>query len=905
MRKNISPLFLLIILLIGIFTAYGIATEIPPIDFSNRPLKLWVPYDPKQPEDIYNIKQDFIFIQSDDLKEIEDAKNPTKTKSDDPPANYQLSSAIYYSTVKGDYINISGVYNIEKLNDEWTLIPVISDQVGLATAALDGKPAFMTTFRAGQDLSQFKNASEVSQGYYYLAIKNKGNHVLKTNFSVNVNKDPSVNTKSFSFTLPKIPIVSLLCDVDEKNLDFQVPQAISISAKNFDKGTKLFASLPPIDNVEVKWNPKSNITAKQEKIGPKLPPSITATSYNKIEVGRGSLIGTYKISIDIRHAALDHFDFYVPNDIEIDSVSANDNIELIDPSPTADKNGILPVDLTSAIEGKVDIIIKYRKNFDNASFTTEIPAITLANKNIERENGFVGVVEKTNIETTLIAPDKKQDYIEVDSADLPDILAGMGASVAFKFQKNRETTTKFPFKASIEVKRHEDIKVYEATIDSTFINTVINEEGQIFTKAIFNVKNTRKQFLKVTLPKNAEIWSVYVDNKSVKPAITDETKNIYAIPLSKSIQENNNTQSFPVEVVYNNKSKFFFLLNYLGITNIKAISTELASNKVEWKIFFPQKLVLFPVELFSNVEEDQTSKIYRANLLQKSRFNAPLSGKLEMSDQMKSIESPVNQTFSSTNAPAPMQQQQALGGAEPMPEAAAPLEEAAVQAPPPAKADEYQSFGRKGGDQFFDISSSYRTKKVGKLPIRVLLPDIGNEYNFSQISFKANTNPNVFSLYVNQTLLSYIIIILSIILIILAVKAAKKGNYKTLNFIIPSVLLACLITYFFGWLLLWLIILFGIAAFFKWALSLDQPLKGKVLKIAGITIGVLALLFIIAFLGSIDICFVPIVLTVVALVVLFFVIKFIIKKWPKKKEKKIAKTENQASGENMEGQNND
>ena len=76
MRKLLLPVFILLAVLFSVFSSMSIATERPPIDFSDRPLKLWVPYDPKKPGDIYSLKDDYIFIDQKDLQEIEDAKKP-------------------------------------------------------------------------------------------------------------------------------------------------------------------------------------------------------------------------------------------------------------------------------------------------------------------------------------------------------------------------------------------------------------------------------------------------------------------------------------------------------------------------------------------------------------------------------------------------------------------------------------------------------------------------------------------------------------------------------------------------------------------------------------------------------------------------------------------------------------
>ncbi len=917
MKKVFWPFILSLLVIILIFGGYSLAKDRPPIDFTDRPLKLWVPYDPKNPGNIDNMQHNFIFIDKKDLQEIEDAKNPTKTKSDDPPVNYQMSSATYYANIKDDYINISGVYNISKLDDEWTLIPVISDQVAISSSKLNDQPAFMTTFNSGQDLSKFKNASQVSRGYYYLALKEKGIHRLKVDLSTKLLKDPSVNTKSFNFLLPNIPIVSLHCVVNQKNLDFTVPNATSIASKNVDEGSKLFASFPPVNQIEVKWNPKSTIITEKDDDKTKLPPSITAVTYNKIELGRGTLKGRYTVNIDIRHAAVNHFDFFIPEEVEIDSITANNNVEVIDPSPEVNKDGILPVDLTSPVEGNLSLVINYRKNFDGTSFITKIPAITLANKNIDRETGFVGIAETTNIETNITETDENKNYTEIDSKELTGPLSGMNASIAFKYQKNKSNVVDSPYDITIDVIRHEDVAVYEATINSLVINSVMNEDGQVFSKAVFQIRNTRKQFLEVTLPDKADIWSVYVDNKSVKPALLDKEKNIYSIPLSKSSDSEAGGKAFPVEIVYFVDKKFNLknqtlkliekplniIKGSLGFTSIKAISAELDSNSVKWRIYLPHKKDFLPVELLSNLQKVEKPHKRHKSI---STINAVMQ-------EPAQIEYEENMIMSDELASSEMQQKAKLD---------MELKRSPAPAPPPMSSrvsDSYYDYKIKGRDiQQFQGKMPFKTKKVGKLPIYVDLPRVGKVYDFYQISFQANNMPSIFTFYGNKKLITIINIAVIIVLIAFLIASGRQKEFKTPKFIIPAVLLASLLFYIFKWSLLWLIIflgivvaiLFGLYRLSKWIMQLEKARRNKAIGISVVILLFLLLVFISLLLGSIKLCFgilLFIILLSIAAGSIYLIYKVVqskrssLKKDPPE-EQNIAHTESQ---DNMEGHNND
>jgi hypothetical protein len=74
------------------------------------------------------------------------------------------------------------------------------------------------------------------------------------------------------------------------------------------------------------------------------------------------------------------------------------------------------------------------------------------------------------------------------------------------------------------------------------------DDGRRITKVVYTVRNNRNQFLRLTMPDKAEIWSVAVGSNPVSPA-KDETGKVL-IPLIRSAAGARELSSFPVELVY-------------------------------------------------------------------------------------------------------------------------------------------------------------------------------------------------------------------------------------------------------------------------------------------------------------------------------------------------------------------
>jgi len=644
-----------------------------------KPLHLWIPYDPEKPGDLNILDDKYIFIQDADLEEIKNSKNPEQIEPGDPPASYQVTSANYSAKIIDDKVKITGVYRINKLDDKWALVPVLSAQADVKSALLGKTAASITKDKTGN---------------HAVPLKEKGNYVLTLQFEEEIKKPELQNTASFTFSQPMIPVTNLECWVNRHDITFEVANAVSVNNTNTENGTKATATLRPTSYIQVMLTAKSTLI-NDIKQDANLPPSANAVTYTKIEAGRGSIKGTFIANLDIRRAPLSYFEFYIPNGLEIDTVEAQDN-ELIEPYPEI-KDNIMPVELTSAVEGKLTITINFRQNFDDSSFKTKLPTITLVNDKIDRETGFIALVETTNIESSIINADETKNYREIDPNELEGILKGLKSSIAVKYTKDKENMREIPCDITVNIVRHKDVAVYEANIESTDITSVLNKNGDIYTKAVLQVKNTAKQFLDVTLPKNSSIWSVYVNNKSVKPALKDAKENIYAIPLVTS-------SSFPVEIVYfteKNASPLWI--------SMKSLKTELVTNSVKWNMYVPLEKSLIPLCAFSNLLKDKTAQAH-----------LPIFNARRETGCMKTL----------------------------------PAEEYAQEACAPlSKRADLQGYGSSMIRKSDAPQQIYKSKKIGKLPVYVNLPLIGKSHRFYQLTFEAGIFPTVNAVYINSVIL--------------------------------------------------------------------------------------------------------------------------------------------------------
>ena len=134
--------------------------------------------------------------------------------------------------------------------------------------------------------------------------------------------------------------------------------------------------------------------------------------------------------------------------------------------------------------------------------------------------------------------------------------------------------------SGLHVKKHQDVPILVATVDVANVTTLLTKDGKLLTKVLLSMRNNMKQFLKVTLPDDSEVWSTHVADKPVKPGKDDEGRIL--VPLEKSAGGGGTMQGFPVEVVYLTQVE---PLGHKGHGHVKLCKLDLPITHLQWSLY--------------------------------------------------------------------------------------------------------------------------------------------------------------------------------------------------------------------------------------------------------------------------------------------------------------------------------
>jgi hypothetical protein len=188
------------------------------------------------------------------------------------------------------------------------------------------------------------------------------------------------------------------------------------------------------------------------------------------------------------------------------------------------------------VEDSYSLVVHSEMTLESTTCKVNVPVFKC--RNVNREDGYLGIVGRTSIE---ISDLMHGCCSRVDEVELPAVLrqeSTFPILLAYKFLSPN-------YVVRLDVKRHDDCEVLIAVCEECYLSISVTEVGVIMFNVFLKVRNTHKQFLRMTIPKEVgrfDIWSTFMSNEAVKPSL-DEEKNVL-IPLAKV------KDSFQVKIVY-------------------------------------------------------------------------------------------------------------------------------------------------------------------------------------------------------------------------------------------------------------------------------------------------------------------------------------------------------------------
>ncbi|MBN2619997.1 hypothetical protein JXB22_02815, partial [candidate division WOR-3 bacterium] len=431
----------------------------------------------------YNVQDGEVTLKREQFKKLLDQMQGPEAVSLKPPIDYLITKAEYTGVMEQKSTTFKARFSVEIFDRERTAYPklrLLPKDVALRDIKIDGKPALVL----------------VENGWYVLTTDTTGQHTIDAEFSVKSDLDSK--PYALAVTIPQTAITLFKLEVPLKDISVEIPSEKHMTVAHGAGHTSIEAQLATTGVLQVKLQ---RTVAQNRGDG---PAKIYSDVMNLLSIDDGVLRVTSRFEINIIQHTINEIELTVPEGYSVLYVNSETGQEMRGWRTRMDNgNEALTIPLHGDIEGRLYFAVVAEKMFNN---TDEVMFSGFAVRNAIRQTGYIGAEKLSSAEAQISFID---NIDRIDVLDLPRELVALSTKPLLFGLKYAQQ----PFAMTIAVTKHEELPVVHTVIDNANVVTVFLKDGKVISRVVYSIQNTEKQFLELSLPDGAEIWSLYVDGE--------------------------------------------------------------------------------------------------------------------------------------------------------------------------------------------------------------------------------------------------------------------------------------------------------------------------------------------------------------------------------------------------------
>jgi hypothetical protein len=488
----------------------------------------------------------WIAVSAADYKSLRDKAYPGEPKPEAPPVQATLTRISYDLHVNGELAVGQASLTVDVIKDGWVRIPIPSSLL-VRDAKLDGKPVSLVDGDKGAGI---KSAVFQHQGRATLQL-DIVLPVIVTAANEMISLPPAVaGITRASIQLPRQGVEVKLTGgfLAEKSATASESKWLAYGRGN--------------ESLIFSWWRKTDDRRGSQPL--RMRGSLTQL----IGLGEDTTSVQAEINAEILQGAAHEMKIQLPDKVTINQVAG---------AMVADwemKPGMLSVTFLEPVEKTTRFIIVGEARTPREG-QIEIPLLRLID--VERENGGAAVEVLGAGEIT----GRKSIGLEsADATDLGEIVSSRQSPSLIAFRL-RSGDAKVERSLVVNVARYTQESVLMANIEEARYHILVSEEGKTLVQAIYAIRNNRKNFLKVTLPKDSVVWSATLSGKPVRPGQAPDGSLL--LPLEKG-RAGEETPAFAVEILYLSRGEKW---NENGKFKLALPNLDLPVSKTGLLYFYP------------------------------------------------------------------------------------------------------------------------------------------------------------------------------------------------------------------------------------------------------------------------------------------------------------------------------
>jgi hypothetical protein len=461
---------------------------------------------------------------------------PPEREPEAPPVDATLTRVDYDLRIDGDLATGRASLTVDVLKDGWVRVPIPAGLL-VREAKLDGKLVSLVPGAAGKGSNQLS-----------ALLSRPGRAVLLLDIALPVASTAGEENISLPSTASGVTRASVR--LPRQGVDLKLTGGLLAEKSEPGAESKWLAYARGNEPLIFSWKRKTEDHRSSQAL--RLRGSLTELT----GLGEDTTTIVADVNIEVTQGAAREVRIALPDKVTINQVAG---------ATVADwemKDGQLAVTFLEPVEGNAKFVVSGETRSPRGG-QIEIPLLRLLNT--ERDTGGVAVEVLGAGEINKF---KTEGLENADATDLGEIVSSRQSTSlsAFRFRSGDAKTTR---SLTVNVARYTSQAVLMANVAEARYNVLITNEGKLLVEARYAMRNNQRNFLKITLPPGATLWSASLAGNPVRPGQSPDGSVL--LPLEKS-HAGEESPEFAVEIVYisrgttwNDKGQFKLALPRLDL----------------------------------------------------------------------------------------------------------------------------------------------------------------------------------------------------------------------------------------------------------------------------------------------------------------------------------------------------
>jgi hypothetical protein len=460
----------------------------------------------------------WVVIPVEEYRQLHEKAYPVEPEKEPPPMAATLTRVEYDLRAAGEVARGKANLTIDVLKDGWVRVPIPSGLL-VQEARLDGKLVSLVPSAPG------KGGSQLSA-----LLPHAGRFVLSLDVVLPVAS--GTGNESVSFPTAEAGATRATLQLSRNGVDTRVSGGLLVEKSESASDSKWIAYARGNEPLVFTWRRKT------EDHHASLPLRLRGSLTQLVSLGEDSTTIYAEANLEIMQGVANEVKIQLPDKVTINQVSG---------AMVADwemKDGALSVIFLEPVEHSVSFALNGELRLAREGLI-DIPMLRLLGN--ERDTGGVAVEVLGAGEIKDI---KSQGLEEADASDLGEMVASRQSPslAAFRYRVTGTPTTRA---LSVNVARYTQQAVLMANVEEARYDVLMSDDGKILTLARYAVRNNQRNFVKITLPAGATVWSAMLAGKPVRPGQAPDGSLL--LPLEK-VRGGDETPVFSVEILYVSKA---------------------------------------------------------------------------------------------------------------------------------------------------------------------------------------------------------------------------------------------------------------------------------------------------------------------------------------------------------------